>query len=49
MAISKFPIVENCCLCASASADYTVVLICPNPKQLAVRIKILFVENSLYF
>ncbi len=34
MAISKFPIVENCCLCASASAEYTVILICPNPKQI---------------
>ncbi|UJR20379.1 hypothetical protein I4U23_023510 [Adineta vaga] len=35
MAISKFTIVENCCLCAAASAEYTVVLISPNPKQMA--------------
>ncbi|CAF1359072.1 unnamed protein product [Adineta ricciae] len=34
MAISKFPIVENCCLCATASAEYTVVLISPNSNQL---------------
>ena len=32
MAISKFPVVENCCLCASASAEYTIVLINLNPK-----------------
>ena len=37
MALSKVPIIDNCCLCASASADYTVILICPNPKQMAVR------------
>jgi len=35
MAISKFPVVENCCLCASSSAEYTVVLISPNPKYIA--------------
>ncbi|CAF0948680.1 unnamed protein product [Adineta steineri] len=34
MAISKFSIIENCCLCASSSAEYTVVLICPNSKQI---------------
>ncbi len=27
---------ENCCLCASPSAEYTVLLICPNPKQIAI-------------
>ncbi len=26
---------ENCCLCAAASAEFTVLLICPNPKQIA--------------
>ncbi|CAF1639846.1 unnamed protein product [Rotaria magnacalcarata] len=36
MAISKFSIVENCCLCASSSAEYTVILICPNPKQITI-------------
>jgi len=35
MAISKIPIIENCCLCASASSEYTVLLICPNVKQMA--------------
>jgi hypothetical protein len=42
MAIGKIPIVDNCCLCASSSAEYTVILICPNPKQMAVRKKRLF-------
>ena len=37
VAITKFPVVENCCLCASPSAEYTVVLICPNAKQIKVR------------
>jgi len=36
MAISKIPIIENCCLCASASSEYTVLLISPNIKQMAV-------------
>jgi hypothetical protein len=36
MAISKIPIIENCCLCASASSEYTVLLISPNVKQMAV-------------
>jgi long-subunit acyl-CoA synthetase (AMP-forming) len=36
MAISKVPIVENCCLCASPSAEYTVLLLCPNIKNMAV-------------
>jgi long-subunit acyl-CoA synthetase (AMP-forming) len=36
MAISKIPIIENCCLCASASSEYTVLLVCPNVKQMAV-------------
>ena len=39
MAIGKIPIADNCCLCASASAEYTVVLLCPNPKQMAVRLR----------
>ena len=45
MAISKFPIVENCCLCATASAEYTVVLISPNSNQLSVNIHF----HSSYF
>ncbi|CAF1080787.1 unnamed protein product [Rotaria sordida] len=36
MAVSKFLIVENCCLCASSSAEYTVLLISPNPKQMTI-------------
>jgi long-chain acyl-CoA synthetase len=36
MAISKVPFIENCCLCASASAEHTVLLICPNPKNMPV-------------
>ncbi|CAF3504649.1 unnamed protein product [Rotaria sp. Silwood1] len=35
MAISKVPIIENSCLCASHSAEYTVALICPNTKQMS--------------
>lgn len=37
VAITKFPVVENCCLYASPTAEYTVVLICPNPKQIKVQ------------
>jgi long-chain acyl-CoA synthetase len=48
MAISKLPIIENCCLCASSSAEYTVILICPNPKQMAVRILLLYFVISLF-
>ena len=53
MAISKNPLVENCCLCASASAEYTIVLICPNTKNMAVRIFfylfiLLFIFIELY-
>jgi long-subunit acyl-CoA synthetase (AMP-forming) len=36
MVINKIPIVENSCLCASASAEYTVLFICPNTKQMPV-------------
>ncbi len=36
MAISKVPIFENCCLCASASAEYTVLLVSPNTKNMSV-------------
>jgi len=36
MAIGKVPTIENCCLCASATAEYTVALICPNTKKMAV-------------
>ncbi|CAF3774551.1 unnamed protein product [Rotaria sp. Silwood1] len=36
MAVSKFSIVENCCLCASSSAEYTVLLLSPNPKQMTI-------------
>ena len=35
-AISKSSIVENCCLCASSSAEHTVALICPKPKEMEV-------------
>jgi len=35
MPIMKVPIIENCCLCASASSEYTVLLICPNVKNMA--------------
>jgi long-subunit acyl-CoA synthetase (AMP-forming) len=35
-AISKSPIVENCCLCASSSAEHTVALISPKPKEMEV-------------
>ncbi|CAF1363791.1 unnamed protein product [Adineta steineri] len=35
MAISKVPIIENSCLCASASSEYTVALICPNTKNMS--------------
>ncbi|CAF3068503.1 unnamed protein product [Rotaria socialis] len=35
MAISKIPTIENCCVCASASSEFTVALICPNIKQMA--------------
>ncbi|CAF1669984.1 unnamed protein product, partial [Adineta ricciae] len=35
MAMSKIPIIENCCLCASASSEYTVALICPNTKTMS--------------
>lgn len=34
MAISKIPFVEICCLCASASSEYTVLLICPNSRKM---------------
>ncbi|CAF0944544.1 unnamed protein product [Didymodactylos carnosus] len=34
MAIGKVPIVENCCLCASSSAEYTVLLVSPNQKNM---------------
>ena len=37
MVINRVPIIDNSCLCASSSAEYTVLLICPNTKQLAVR------------
>ena len=46
MAISKVPIIENCCLCASASSEYTVLLICPNPKNMPVsQFKLLSLEE----
>jgi long-chain acyl-CoA synthetase len=49
MAVSKCPIVENSCLCASPSAEYTVILICPNPKQIAVRkMNLFFIENFFF-
>ncbi|CAF3741350.1 unnamed protein product, partial [Rotaria magnacalcarata] len=35
MAISKIPTIENCCVCASASSEFTVALICPNIKQMS--------------
>ncbi len=35
-AISKSSIVENCCLCASSSAEHTVALISPKPKEMEV-------------
>ncbi|CAF0979618.1 unnamed protein product, partial [Didymodactylos carnosus] len=35
MVIGKVPIVENCCLCASSSAEYTVLLISPNQRNIA--------------
>jgi len=47
MAISKIPIIENCCLCASASSEYTVLLICPNIKQMAV--SLLFLSSTILF
>ena len=37
MAIKKLLLVDNCCACASSSAEYTVALVCPNPKEIAVR------------
>jgi long-subunit acyl-CoA synthetase (AMP-forming) len=44
MPIMKVPIIENCCLCASASSEYTVLLICPNVKNMAVS----FIHFSFY-
>ncbi|CAF4629503.1 unnamed protein product [Rotaria sp. Silwood2] len=35
MAISKIPIIENSCVCASHSSEHTVALICPNAKQMS--------------
>jgi len=46
MAISKIPLIENCCLCASASSEYTVLLISPNVKQMAVCL--LFLSSRFY-
>lgn len=40
VAISKVPFVENCCLCASSSAEYTVILVSPNPKQMTVNLSL---------
>lgn len=37
MVINRLPFVDNSCLCASASAEFTVLLICPNPQQMSVR------------
>lgn len=34
MVVSKLPFIENCCLCASASSEFTVLLISPNLKQI---------------
>jgi hypothetical protein len=42
MAISKIPLIENCCLCASASSEYTVLLISPNVKQMAVSLLFIY-------
>jgi long-chain acyl-CoA synthetase len=39
MAVGKTAFIDNCCLCASSSAEYTVILVCPNPKQMAVRLR----------
>ena len=36
MAVKKLLLVENCCACASSSAEYTVALVCPNPKEISV-------------
>jgi long-subunit acyl-CoA synthetase (AMP-forming) len=36
MVIGKIPIIENSCLYASGTAEYTVALLCPNTKQMAV-------------
>lgn len=49
VAITKFAIVENCCLCAAPSAEYTVLLICPNPKQMAVRLLIRYPHARFSF
>lgn len=35
-AIGKLSMVENCCVCASSSSEYTIVLICPKPKDMEV-------------
>ncbi|CAM4811169.1 unnamed protein product [Rotaria magnacalcarata] len=34
MSISKLPFIENCCLCASLSAEYTILLVCANNKYM---------------
>lgn len=44
--INKLPMIENCCLCASSSSDHTVVLICPNPKEMAVSLNKNFYETK---
>ncbi|CAF1053768.1 unnamed protein product [Adineta ricciae] len=36
MAIKKLLLVDNCCACASSSAEYTIALVCPNPKEIAI-------------
>ncbi|UJR29514.1 hypothetical protein I4U23_010731 [Adineta vaga] len=41
MAMSKIRFIENCCLCASGSSEYTVALICPNTKLMGN-----FTENN---
>jgi long-chain acyl-CoA synthetase len=43
-AISKSSMVENCCLCAASSSEYTVVLICPKPKEMEVSLPPIFFE-----
>lgn len=39
MAINKVSIIDNCCVCASSSKDHTVALICPNSKDMQVRLQ----------
>ncbi|UJR08757.1 hypothetical protein I4U23_013014 [Adineta vaga] len=36
MAVKKLLFVDNCCACASSSAEFTVALVCPNPKEISM-------------